>query len=547
MDTKIVLYNDNLGYTPKLDITKRANKKSVKVGDSFRYTINVTNSGDTEIIDIILTDILSDAFLLENIIIDGKEVQGDITTGLNIGDLSPGDNICILLTVRAILSYESTFNNEIVINAKAIINPNKEVISITATRIDIIGVRVYNPSLVLEKRCNTEYSVARECVIYTIIATNNGDVNLENVIISDILSAELEFIEGTIKIDGIKRPNEVITSGVNIGDINIGSTTNITFKAKVLSNKLPQIVNQSTADYEFLLPETFRQSGSSISNKTIVNTEKAEVKIIKTANKKSASLNDEIVYSVKLINEGTLDALNVILIDKLPIALQIINGTFKIDGKIINGVNLSKGVNIGEIAVGVTVAIEYTAKVVSGNCSGMLINEAQVRFKYILPDETILSTESILDDDSNTLITLNISNFKQISVDEYLRIPEQKPDMESINNIMAKVDIICSHLVRTPKDSSNENQKLSGYKLIVHGVLDQVVEYTALVDDQKVHSASYKVPFSTFIILPESFKPGSKIEIEGVVEDIYYKMNDCRTFFKTVTLLMIAKILECSN
>ena len=56
--------------------------------------------------------------------------------------------------------------------------------------------------------------------------------------------------------------------------------------------------------------------------------------------------------------------------------------------------------------------------------------------------------------------------------------------------------------------ASREGQILTGWKLIIEGVLDHKIEYVADLPEQSVHSAHFRVPFSTFIILPEDFVEG---------------------------------------
>ena len=92
---------------------------------------------------------------------------------------------------------------------------------------------------------------------------------------------------------------------------------------------------------------------------------------------------------------------------------------------------------------------------------------------------------------------------------------------------------------------SQEGQRLTGFKLVITGYLNIVVKYTALDMEQSVHSAHYKIPFSTFIVMPDEYSVGSKLDVEGIVEDIYYKAHDERCFFTNTTVLINVKILDC--
>lgn len=545
MENLEVNKNIIMEYSSKLMVLKRVNKSVVKIGDIFKYTIEITNAGNVEVQKITVTDILPNVFTIQSIKLDGNIITGDLNTGLNIGNIGVGEIKTLVLSIKVISDLITTFNNVVVVEGEAIVNNLGDVEEISESAIEPIGVKIFNPKLTLTKSSDSDYAVVGDIVTYRILASNASDIDLSNIIISDILSPELDFIEGSVTINGIVYPTEVITSGVNIGDVFIGQNKEISFKAKVIGNGLKEIVNISTADYDFKLDGSIIQSSSVNSNAVIVNIEEANISVIKTVDKEKVSLGDILNYKVELTNDGTLEALNVIFKDKLPKALEIVNGSFKVNDNIINSVNIEKGVNIRNIPIRTTTIVEYQAKVVAGTCTGNIINEAMVSFKYILPDGIILGKETVPNSNSSTIVAVNLTTFKQISVDEYLSIPKQKPEMEGINNINATVDILSSHIIMTPKDKSYESQNLTGYKLIVHGVLNQVVEYTALDEEQSVHAAHYNVPFSSFIILPDNFVLGSKIEVEGIVEDVYYKENDCRTFFKNVTVLLVAKIVLC--
>jgi hypothetical protein len=133
-------------------------------------------------------------------------------------------------------------------------------------------------------------------------------------------------------------------------------------------------------------------------------------------------------------------------------------------------------------------------------------------------------------------------NFKQFSVQENLSIPEVKPDVEQIVSVFARVKINSTIVIKTPIATSFEGQILTGFKLIVEGVLEQKIEYVADEPTQSVHAAHFNVPFSTFIILPKDFIIGTPITVTGYIEDIFVELLDKRSLFKNVTILLDAQI-----
>lgn len=127
--------------------------------------------------------------------------------------------------------------------------------------------------------------------------------------------------------------------------------------------------------------------------------------------------------------------------------------------------------------------------------------------------------------------------------------------------------------------SNEEGTCLSGRKLVIQGVLSQKVVYTGLVTTQSVHSASFEVPFSAFVIPYAKFEgleyeenvevlvPGTttcetttingfaynpnepivvdlceEFCVDALIEDIFAYALNPRTVFKNVTLFLQAKV-----
>lgn len=392
--------------------------------------------------------------------------------------------------------------------------------------------------LLLYKSSSTEQCIVGETVTYTIELINKFCGPLENIIVKDLLPPDLKFVKGSVKINFKKCEETNIISGVYIDIIGIGETALITFDAEVVSKSSHKILNQATAEYKYReCGVEYYQYCESTTNKLLVKN--PSIIISKKANKKSVYLGDKIKYTIVITNNGDLDAFNVCLIDKVPSSLKVIEGTFYIDDILVNSVEVEKGVILDCIVTGETKTITYIAEVVSGGCGGKIENKAVVKYAYRLPNGYISCKESNI---ASVVVNMHISSFKQINIDEYLWIPPQKPNIEEINDIKALVKIDKYNIIKTSKAKSSEGQILSGYKLVVHGHITQVIEYTACEPTQTVHSAHYKAPFSTFIILPPDFKIGSKVELEGIVEDVYYSVIDDRCFFKNLTILIMAKI-----
>jgi hypothetical protein len=163
-------------------------------------------------------------------------------------------------------------------------------------------------------------------------------------------------------------------------------------------------------------------------------------------------------------------------------------------------------------------------------------------------------------------IDLTEKAWTEISIPVILKVPEVKPDIESIEKVFEDVKIISKRVVDTPNSypgpgetpiPNEEGLILTGKKLIVEGILEQKIVYTADKPTQPVHSAHFCVPFSAFIIIanPINELPTTPLTpppeadefcVDTCVEDVYIKLLTPRKFFKNVTLLLNArKVITC--
>lgn len=155
--------------------------------------------------------------------------------------------------------------------------------------------------------------------------------------------------------------------------------------------------------------------------------------------------------------------------------------------------------------------------------------------------------------------------WKQMYISETLLIPSQKPDIETVNSVNISSDIICKHVITTPRSFDDtgatpvpmpnlEGKLLTGRKLIIEGQLCQKVVYTADLADQPVHSAHFYVPFSSYIVVPKDIVftdvNGNQITVDACnvnfdvsvcIEDVSVCVLDNRRLLKQVTMMIYAK------
>lgn len=402
-------------------------------------------------------------------------------------------------------------------------------------------------NLTLQKSADKVNAVIGDTIKFSITAINEGDILINNITVIDTLVSELEFKEGSVVACNIPLSNESILSGIDIGSLKPGEIKSITFEATVIDRPENGLIENSAIakfNYDQNLDNCIITLDKK-SNEVSIKIDIAEIKIIKKANKTTASRGDVIGYKVQLINSGTLEARNILFSDALPKEVSLVDDVFEVDGKVINNIGHDINVYVGNLEAGESSTIKYRVIVNASNCSGVIENKAAAKFNYNLCQGVFGEKISCNVESGVSEVKLGISTFKQLSIDETLCIPCVKPDIEEINNMDVEAEILECHVIKTPSVKSNEGQILSGYKAIIKGVLKEIIEYTSDTAEQSVHSAHYSIPFSSFIVLPSTYVVGSKIDIDAKIEDIYYRKIDNRCFFKNITILINAKILSC--
>lgn len=149
-------------------------------------------------------------------------------------------------------------------------------------------------------------------------------------------------------------------------------------------------------------------------------------------------------------------------------------------------------------------------------------------------------------DTENFTIDANAQAWTEISIPEVLRIPSRKPDIESIEKVLENVKIISKRFVATPDsgtDTNSEGTRLTGQKLVIEGLLNQKIIYTANEPTQSVHSADFCIPFSAFIVV-EPLTTTQDYCVDTCIEDVFVKALNEREIFKNVTLLLSARIVN---
>ncbi len=221
---------DSLGAS--LSVIKTASSNSVFVGKNLDYTISVTNTGQLEAINVMLSDTIPTGLTLVNgtIKIDGI-LQPD-TFPISLGTIAVGQTKVVTYSLSAItlpqtnpainiasIDYEFEPFPSYIVDLKQTSNP--------------VSVFILNENINNVKTVDKTVALQGETLTYTNFITNNGNLNAINFVFTDSIPANTTFVENSVTLDGVNLPGENPENGINIGNINIGQFKTITFKVLV--------------------------------------------------------------------------------------------------------------------------------------------------------------------------------------------------------------------------------------------------------------------------------------------------------------------------
>lgn len=393
-------------------------------------------------------------------------------------------------------------------------------------------------SLILCQEVSQPYASIDDIITYTIEVKNLGEVTLFNIFIVDLLPASLQLIDGSIEVDDISESNFNILSGITIDKIYSGQTIVIKFKTQIKSKGY--INNQLYATYDYKLDDNNIMYGKSKSNVTTVYVVDIDILLNKSCDKKNALLEDIIDYTITINNMSELDLINLLLIEKIPKYVELIDGSFKLNDMQLYSIDLNQGVSIPCILKNEIVTIKYSLKVKSTICNFKISEPTILNFFYKYFDSSLYKKSMVYP--TNCCVEVAPSTFKELKLHDYMQFSEDSSYIECINNISGSIEISKFHVYKTCDNTSTEGQISNGYKVFIHGNLNLEIEYTSSNMTKSVHSLNHFIPFSTVLALPLGYTPECSLDVEGSTKYIYSNNIDLYTIYLSASALITAKI-----
>ena len=272
-----------------LSVVKVADSDDFAIGDIVTYTITVINNGPSNATYVLVDDIMD----------QGLELCDGYTLNYEIPFIAAGENETIV--IKAVTTKSGDFDNKVNVSCAE----NETIKS------DNFTVHVYETDLKINKTSNMDSVPVNGLVNFTIVVKNHGKSNATNVHITDTLDDAFEFVNatGNYTVNG----KEIVW---NVGKLANETTINVVLAVRALTNGTFKNIAHVNCTEE----ETVKNSTCIVNVTPVV-----VLTIIKTADVEVIPVNGEIIFTVKVTNNGPSNATGVKVTDVIPKGFEFVS------------------------------------------------------------------------------------------------------------------------------------------------------------------------------------------------------------------------------
>ncbi|MBJ8103255.1 MULTISPECIES: beta strand repeat-containing protein [Bacillus cereus group] len=393
---------------------KTVDLTSVTIGDILTYTTTLTNTGNTDATAVVFTDNIPDG----TIFIDGSvlvnnfpQLNANPSTGILVGTVAPNVTIPVTFSVTVVaLPASGRIQNQA--TSRYTLNGEEQISTSNITFTEVISANI-----IAIKTTPIQYADLQTIIPYTISITNTGNIQVENIIVTDIIPANTSFIENSVIVNGNARPNDNPLSGILIDNILPNTTATILFQVRVTS--IPQtnpISNTSTIEYQYTLPNRPPITETILSSAAVTEIHHANLNSNKAVNLAFATVGDTLTYTITLNQTGNVAANDVIIQDIIPQGTTFIENSVIVNGEALPGVNPISGIPIGTIIVDGNTIASFQVTVTSIPSPNELNNEAITTFNYIVnPNNLPVTNTTTTNTVTTTVQNDNVVTLKSVN------------------------------------------------------------------------------------------------------------------------------------
>ena len=361
----------------------------VKSGELVTYDMIVTNSGNEDATNVVVTDKVPDGLEFVQAFDGSSYNETNRTITWNVGTLaSNGGTAIVSFQIRVpVVEKDEEWSNiaSLKYDGEKPKNSNEVKINTIVKNLEIEKLQAINHGPLTKDRQAVK---AGDVVTYALHITNPGDHTIENATAKDTVPDGLELITDSISDGGTynSQTHEIIW---NFGKVDAKDEKQVTFSVKVPKvDQKTSWKNIATLIYDNEKPKDSNEVvvGTDLPNLTIVKDQKLDADPDYTFEKRTGQTGDTLTYRLTVTNTGTATAKDVVIEDTIPTAELMETPLFlrfesaSDDGNY-NPRTQTITWSIGDVAPGQSRSVTFTVTIPGVKQNTLWINKAYTHYE----------------------------------------------------------------------------------------------------------------------------------------------------------------------
>ncbi|MCY9578361.1 DUF11 domain-containing protein [Paenibacillus alvei] len=433
------------------DIEGYKGSEELQPSDTVFYSLQLSNIGDRAAERIYVTLYLSEgATLLEPYIYVQDSCHNYMSVNCKSGMLiipSLAQDATVTITFAAAVQKGKLSQDQVVCIGSVTYDPVSPS-NMFRTRVQSNQVEVTFPSpecdVIVTQQCSMSRAYWQDRISFTTTITPSSNRRLSNLSFRVIADNECCYVPGTLTVNGMPiSPGDPLV-GFCIEDIHdhtprviqyelnlhhvppsgrLETKADLTYRVyrsskcrgpQITIDSNPVIVeihgtqivrNQAIIPYKYqIAPNRPSIRTSQPSNVVLAHNHDLNIHITKMVDHRYADVGDQLIYTIRIANEGRVTVTNTELRDMVDKGVSILPGSVKVNGIPCKYCNLACGYPLGQLLIGTVIMVTFTALITTRPISGYISNQAKITYNYTQHDSCRIHTGTTYSNKTKTYV-----------------------------------------------------------------------------------------------------------------------------------------------
>jgi uncharacterized repeat protein (TIGR01451 family) len=306
-----------------LALSKTATPNPVMAGTQLTYDLEVTNNGPSTAVNVVIEDVLPTGVTIDTVSSSagscnaGVPGNAALPTTCTFDSLAPGSTETMQIVVSVEPQILGILGNNARVYGDGYDPDNSNNLATTATTVQA------SADLMVAKSDFPDPVLAGEMLSYDVTIQNHGPSTAVDVMLTDVLPDEVSYMGYTISNGSgtcVRLYGPFNTVECDLNDLDPGAFVTVFIEVLVDASVPDGTTITNLAAVSSVTPDPDASNNSATEETTVLA--EADLSITKGANFLTDNPSRRIAYTVEIVNSGPSYALEVVMVDSLPLTPQ---------------------------------------------------------------------------------------------------------------------------------------------------------------------------------------------------------------------------------